>query len=58
MAHSRALGTAERGNARIHALLYKADHPRRVDIYIDFFGDGAARPAAAHWSDWALRYSA
>lgn len=58
MAHRGALGTAEPGDARIDALLYKADHPRRVDIYIDFFGDGAARPAAAHWSDRALRHSA
>ena len=22
-------------------LLYKADHPRAIDRYIDFFGDGA-----------------
>ena len=58
MAHSRAVGSAVLGEARIRELLYKADRPRRVDLYIDFFGDGAARPAAAHWSDWALRYSA
>lgn len=26
--------------------LYKADHPRPVDRYIDFFGDGAPRAEA------------
>ena len=48
MAHSRAVGSAVLGEARIRELLYKADRPRRVDLYIDFFGDGAARLA------WAL----
>jgi hypothetical protein len=22
-------------------LLYKTDHPRRIDVFIDFFGDAA-----------------
>jgi hypothetical protein len=26
--------------------LYKADHPRHIDLYIDFFGTGASRPEA------------
>jgi hypothetical protein len=26
--------------------LYKADHPRSIDRYIDFFGDGAPRAEA------------
>jgi hypothetical protein len=45
MAYLRAVSTAARtSEARIRALLYKADHPRRIDRYIDFFGDGLARP--------------
>jgi hypothetical protein len=56
MAHSRAVGS-ELG-ARIRELLYKADRPRRVDLYIDFFGDAAARLAwATRWVD-TLRHSA
>jgi hypothetical protein len=59
MAYRRAVGNAETGDARIHELLYKTDHPRRVDLYIDFFGDGAARLAGAvRWVDYALRCSA
>lgn len=58
MAHSRAVRSAAPGNARIHELLYKADQPRRVDLYIDFFGDGAVR-LPARWVDYTLlRYSA
>jgi hypothetical protein len=26
-------------------LFYKVDHPRPIDAYIDFFGEGAAPPA-------------
>jgi hypothetical protein len=50
MAHPRATGAARTirvagpRQARVRDLLYKADHPRRIDTYIDFFGDGAARP--------------
>jgi len=58
MAHSRAVGSAVLSEARIRELLYKADRPRRVDLYIDFFGDGAARLAwATRWVD-TLRHSA
>ena len=28
-----------------HDLLYKADHPRVIDRYIDFFGDGVLADA-------------
>jgi len=27
--------------AEVRDLLFKADHPRPIDRYIDFFGDGA-----------------
>jgi hypothetical protein len=30
--------------------LYKADHPRRIDQYIDFFGTGAPRRQTADCS--------
>lgn len=49
MAHLRAIRAARvirvtrSRHAQIRDLLYKADHPRRIDSYIDFFGDGAAR---------------
>lgn len=29
------------------ALLYKADHPRGIDRYINFFGDGTRRQEVA-----------
>jgi hypothetical protein len=58
MAHSKAVGSAVLSDARIRELLYKSDRPRRVDLYIDFFGDGAARLASAtRWVE-ALRHSA
>jgi hypothetical protein len=44
MAHLRTVSPARIREASDRALLYKADHPRRIDQYIDFFGDGAARP--------------
>jgi hypothetical protein len=49
MAHLRATSAARIRaatirEARVRDLLYKADHPRRIDSYIDFFGDGAPRP--------------
>jgi len=35
--------------------LYKADHPRRIDQYIDFFGTGAApRETADRTGELAL----
>ncbi len=43
MAHLRAVRTARTSQASLRDLLYKPDHPRRIDEYIDFFGDGAAR---------------
>lgn len=45
MAHLRAVSTGHSGEASIRELLYKTDHPRRIDAYIDFFGDGAASRA-------------
>jgi hypothetical protein len=42
MAHVRAISTARIRGACIRELLYKTDHPRRIDDVIDFFGDGAA----------------
>ena len=50
MVHLRAVQPMADAPARIgdphppRASLYKADHPRRIDRCIDFFGDGA--PAA------------
>ena len=43
MAHSTAvLSTAVPARPALEAreLLYKADHPRVIDRYIDFFGEG------------------
>jgi hypothetical protein len=44
MAHLRAVITARPREAHVRELLYKVDHPRRIDRYIDFFGEGTARP--------------
>jgi hypothetical protein len=47
MAHSRATRAAapvtvpRPQGIGAHALLYKADYPRAIDRYIDFFGEGA-----------------
>jgi hypothetical protein len=38
----RSVTRAERDRER--HWLYKTDHPRRIDRYIDFFGTGRARP--------------
>ncbi len=49
MAHSTAVSVVAasvRHAGRAHDLLYKADHPRVIDRYIDFFGDGAVRETA------------
>ena len=43
MAYLRAVTNA----ASTRAALYKTDYPRRIDQYIDFFGDGGARPEVA-----------
>jgi hypothetical protein len=42
MAHPAALIAVRADHPRqgwIRELLYKTDHPRRIDSYIDFFGD-------------------
>lgn len=46
MAHSTALHAVAASSfaespAEGRDVLYKADHPRAIDRYIDFFGDGA-----------------
>ena len=46
MAHLRANRTGRSRETSIRDLLYKTDHPRRIDQYIDFFGDGAPGRAA------------
>jgi hypothetical protein len=38
-------GTGDR--RRVREWLYKPDHPRTVDRYIDFFGTGWVRPPAS-----------
>ena len=43
MAHLRVVSAARTSQASFRDLLYKSDHPRRIDDYIDFFGDGALR---------------
>jgi hypothetical protein len=47
MAHLGALNVnaTRPSRAILRDLFYKADHPRPIDLYIDFFGDGAPRPA-------------
>jgi hypothetical protein len=48
MAQARGVHTFPGAPARVRErprgreLLYKVDHPRGIDRYIDFFGDGAA----------------
>jgi hypothetical protein len=44
MAYLRAVSTAARSTEARNRTLYKADHPRDIDRYIDFFGEGVARP--------------
>jgi hypothetical protein len=43
MAHFRAANAARANRATLRDLFYKADRPRWIDEYIDFFGDGTAR---------------
>jgi hypothetical protein len=46
-----ALWITDTGAARdAREWLYKADHPRRIDQYIDFFGTGAPRRETADCS--------
>ena len=40
MAHSTAVHAVAPGARSTGDVLYKADHPRAIDRYIDFFGDG------------------
>jgi len=42
MAHSTAVHAVapSESTAEARELLYKSDHPRAIDRYIDFFGDG------------------
>ena len=53
MAHSRATHAAapvmvpRPQGTGTHGALYKADYPRAIDRYIDFFGDGALLTDAA-----------
>jgi hypothetical protein len=47
MAHLRAVTTSRSREASIRELLYKTDHPRRIDAYIDFFGDRAVELAVS-----------
>ena len=49
MAHStavHAVAPGPRSTADAGDLLYKADHPRAIDQYIDFFGDGVLSDAS------------
>lgn len=47
MAYVRAISTARIRDACIRELLYKTDHPRRIDVFIDFFGDAGQGRARA-----------
>jgi len=38
---------------RPQRLEFKADRPRQIDRYIDYFGDGTASSAAASLDDYA-----
>lgn len=43
--HAGALALHAEPATEVHDLLYKADHPRVIDRYIDFFGDGVLADA-------------
>ena len=38
---ARAVVSVALSPAEIRGLLYKEDHPRAIDRFVDFFGDGA-----------------
>jgi hypothetical protein len=40
--HAVASPSVDAPEAEVRDLLYKADRPRDIDRYIDFFGDGAS----------------
>jgi hypothetical protein len=40
--HASTAAPVDDPEAEVRDLLYKADHPRAIDRYIDFFGDGAS----------------
>ena len=55
MGHSNAREIIAIGAARdARHRLYKADYPRRIDQYIDFFGTGAPRREADRSSELLL----
>ncbi len=43
MAHLRPADAARSNRPTLRDLLYKADRPRWIDEYIDFFGDDTVR---------------
>jgi hypothetical protein len=55
MVHLRVVNPPRSREASIQKLPYKADYPRRIDAYIDFFGDGAVERAASAEPCAALR---
>jgi hypothetical protein len=38
MAHVPSVSSASGGRREVRELLFKADHPRAIDQYIDYFG--------------------
>ena len=44
--HVLASAPTAEPETEVHDLLYKADRPRGIDRYIDFFGDGALSDGA------------
>lgn len=44
--HALAPAPVAEPEAEVRDLLYKADRPRGIDRYIDFFGDGALSEGA------------
>ena len=47
MAQTRSKPAASRRAREAHRLFFKADHPRSIDQYIDFFGGAGGASAAA-----------
>ena len=44
--HALALALVAEPEAEVRDLLFKADRPRGIDRYIDFFGDGVLNDGA------------